>query len=76
MADTYVSFAMPERFRRRGIHTYHHLRMMDFHAALALCQTINREELYKAVQATGAADRAAMQQLCTTLEVAGLADFA
>jgi hypothetical protein len=28
------------------------------------------------VQATGAADRAAMQQLCTTLEVAGLADFA
>jgi hypothetical protein len=74
MSATYKRHAMPDMFRRHGIHTYHDFRMLRFDAALALCRNINREELYMAVEAIGADDPTATEQVCKTLEMAGLAD--
>jgi hypothetical protein len=75
MCATYRRHTMPNMFRRHGVQSYHDFRMLEFDAALALCRNINCEELYMAVEAIGADDPAATEQVCKTLEMAGLADF-
>jgi hypothetical protein len=74
MADTYRRHATPVMFWRHGVYTYHDFRMLEFGAAVALCQNIRREALYETVEAIMADDPAATDRICKIMEMAGLAD--